>query len=262
MTEETKNQINRIISNSNCDLSIIVKEINEDDRIYEYNSSKKLVSASLIKIPILLAILEKVKQGDISLNDTVLIREEEILEDTRVFEFGTRNYTLLELLNWMIITSDNTATNILIKKFGIKYINNYMEKELQLKETTMQRKMLDFNAIEKGCQNYTNQEDMLTIFTKLFHKEILTNDLCDISIKILSKQRCQDQVMRYIYEDVFYAHKTGSLDYLNHDVGVMKINNNLFYLGISIFNCKEKEGNKELVGKIGKLIFDDLKYNI
>lgn len=256
--EEIRTKINSVIANSNCNLSILIKDLNDDSTIYEYNSRKQLVSASLIKVPILLAVLEKVRRGYVSLNDMILVKEEDILEDTTVFDSGSKNYTLLELLNWMIILSDNTATNVLIHEFGLEDIDRYIKRELQLKKTSLQRKMLDFHAIKNGYQNYTSQEDMLKVFTKLFNKEILTDDLCDLAIEILSKQRCQDQIMRYIYENVFFAHKTGALDYLNHDVGVMNINNHLFYIGISIYDCKDKEGNKKLSGMLAKMIYNIL----
>ena len=65
--------------------------------------------------------------------------------------------------------------------------------------------------------------------------------------------------MRYIYDDVKFAHKTGVLDYLNHDVGVMNINNQMIYIGISVYNCEQREGNKQIVGKIGKLVYNRYK---
>lgn len=86
----------------------------------------------------------------------------------------------------------------------------------------------------------------------------MNGELCNLAIKILYNQRCQDQIMRYIYQPVKYAHKTGSLDYLSYDVGVMNINNKLFYVGVSIFNSKFKDGNKKLIANIGKTIYNEL----
>ena len=48
---------------------------------------------------------------------------------------------------------------------------------------------------------------MLKVFTKLFNKEILNDDLCNKAIEILYNQLCQNQVMRYIYQ-AKYVHKT------------------------------------------------------
>ena len=64
----------------------------------------------------------------------------------------------------------------------------------------------------------------------------------------------------YIFIDnTHFAHKTGVLDYMNHDVGLMDINNQMIYIGISVYNCKKKEGNKQIVEKIGNLIYNTYK---
>lgn len=256
--EDLINNINKMITASDENVSILVKELNKVDYIYNHNSNIQMISASTIKVPIMLAVLEEVQKGKINLDDKILVKFEDILDDTEVFENRESYYSLYELINWMIIESDNTATNVIIKTFGIEKINNYILNALHTKSTSLQRYMLDENAIKIGLNNYTSQEDMLNIFTKLFNKDILNNELCDIAINILYNQRCQDQVMRYIYEPIKYAHKTGSLDYLNHDVDIMNIKNKLFYIGISIYNSKNKSGNKKLIGNLGRMIYSSI----
>lgn len=253
--------INKIIENSNENISILINEINDTNYIYSYNTEIQLVSASIIKVPIMLAILNEVQNARLNFKDKILVKNQDILEDTEIFENGEGYYTIYELLNWMIIKSDNTATNVLIRKIGMETVNNYLINVLETKSTYLQRYMLDENAIKNGFNNYSSQQDMLNIFTKLFNKTILNDELCDVSIKILYNQRCQNQIMRYIYEPVKFAHKTGSLDYLNHDVGVMKIKDKQFYIGISIYNSKNKKGNKKLVGALGKTIYEHLWSN-
>ena len=193
----------------------------------------------------MLAIFEEAKSGKVNLNDTILVTKNDILDDTGIFENGENYYSINELINWMIIESDNTATNVLLKYFGIENIKN----------TYMQRYMLDEKAIKNGLNNYMSQKDMLDIFTLLFSKKILNNELCEKTINILYNQRCQNQIMRYIFEPVKYAHKTGLLDYLSHDVGVMNIKDKLFYIGISVWNSSDKDGDKKLIGNIGKIIY-------
>ncbi len=257
LAKEIKNMIN-ISKEPEEKISILIKKLNEEKPLYSYKDNEKIVSASVIKVPIMLSALEEVRKGNISLDDKITVTEEDILKDTEVFENGEGEYSLYELINWMIIESDNTATNVIIKLFGMEKINNYIFKELELKSTYLERYMLDKDAIEKGYNNYTSQLDMYHVFEKLFNKLILNKDLCNIAIEILYNQRCQNQIMRHIYQKVLYAHKTGSLDYLNHDVGVMNINNTYFYIGISLYNSKNKKGNRKLIGNLGKIIYDYL----
>lgn len=108
-------EIETLIKDSKENVSILIKELNSKEEIYNFNSNKKIVSASTIKVPIMLAILDDVKNKNINLNDMILVTEDDILNDTEIFENGEKYYSIKELINWMIIESDNTATNVLLK---------------------------------------------------------------------------------------------------------------------------------------------------
>lgn len=257
--ESLKIEINKLLENTKADVSILIKDMKNNKIIYSRNENEKIISASTIKIQIMLAVLEQVKQNSIRLTDKIFVKKDDILEGTEAFEQGEGVFSIEELINWMIIKSDNTATNVLINKFGFKLINAYINQELKLEKTKLNRLMLDSIARENGRENYISQNDMLTTFKMLYNHEILNDNLCDLAIHILEKQRSQNQIMRYIYDDVKFAHKTGVLDYLNHDVGVMNINNQMIYIGISVYNCEQREGNKQIVGKIGKLVYNRYK---
>ena len=257
--EDLKEKIDKVLENVNDDISIMIKDLKSNKIIYSKNQNEKIIAASTIKVHIMLAILEQVKKNKIKLDEEVFVKSTDILQDTEVFEQGEGYYTIKELLNWMIITSDNTATNVLINRVGYVCINDYIKQELKLEKTELNRLMLDSVARKNGKENYICQNEMLETFEKLYNEEILNKDLCDLAINILEKQRCQNQVMRYIYDDINFAHKTGVLEYLNHDVGIMYINNKVIYIGISVYNCEKKEGNKQIIGKIGKLVYENIK---
>ena len=152
--------LDSIIKYSGENVSAIIKDINSQEYIYKFNSDTKLISASTIKVPIMLAVLEEVRQGNISLNDELLVKSEDVTYNTKVFENGEKRYSIYELINWMIINFDNTATNVLIRKIGMDKINSYIINELKVKSTSLQRYMLDFEAVKEGLNNYMSQEDI------------------------------------------------------------------------------------------------------
>lgn len=116
------NEIEKLIWDSNENISILIKDLSSGNEIYNLNSTEKLVSASTIKVPIMLAIFEEVKSGKVNLNDTILVTKNDILDDKEVFENGENYYSINKLINWMIIELDNTATNVLLKYFGMEKI--------------------------------------------------------------------------------------------------------------------------------------------
>ncbi len=91
--------------------------------LYERGAGRRAVSASTIKVFILLAALDEVRRGRLALDTPVAVTAEDILPDTGVFVDGPGMHPLEELLVWMIVLSDNTATNVLIGLLGAECIN-------------------------------------------------------------------------------------------------------------------------------------------
>ena len=130
-------------------VNILIKKVNCNETIFSYNENNVFVSASLIKIPIMLATLNEVKNGNISFDKIITVSQDDILDDNEVFEKGKYKYSVKELIYFMITVSDNTSTNILIKLLGFDYINKFI-KEIGLRDTKLERYMNDWKAIKNG----------------------------------------------------------------------------------------------------------------
>ena len=83
--------------------------------------------ASLIKVPIAVALMQKVETEKISLNKEVFVNRGNFTEDSSTKILSPKNYPLKTLLEEMIDRSSNTATNQLIDYLGSDYINQFLE---------------------------------------------------------------------------------------------------------------------------------------
>lgn len=258
LPDDLKLDILDLLSNAKAQVSLLITNMDTGNVIVSYNEELKMVSASIIKVLILLSALEKVQEGELSLNSEIQLNQENILGDTEVFEYGERAYTLDELLNWMIINSDNTATNCLIDLLTMDSINTYAI-GLSLKQTKLERKMLDFEAIQNGFNNYTSAIDIKILYDALYQNRILTPELCEYAIRTLKRQRHKQLAMRYIYDDVIIAHKTGSLDNLYHDVCIFYLENITYYFGMFVSDAVDSEYAAKLIGRISKMIYEYYK---
>lgn len=81
--------------------------------------------ASLIKVPVAVALMEKVQQGNISLETKIEVTSNNYTEDGSDVWVGEK-YTLRHLVTRMINQSSNIATNQLIDYLGMDYINQVM----------------------------------------------------------------------------------------------------------------------------------------
>jgi beta-lactamase class A len=250
-------KISRLLEGKPGDISVLIQDLSSASPVCAISDTRRFVSASVIKTPIMLSLFDEVSKGYLSLTDDIKVCT--VLSDSLTFQ-RPRKASILELVTWMIIDSDNTSTNTLINLLGFNQINLFIQNSLSLKDTSLSRLMLDFEAIKLGKNNYTTNQDVFTIFKKLFDRSILTPALCDIAIGILRKQRDTKKLPRLIWEDgVSFAHKTGGLDYLCHDAGIITFQGQNIYVGVFEENCEQTDGYPELIGEIGRLAYDFFK---
>lgn len=248
-------ELHGLCVNADADISVLWREPGANADEFAFEPEKIMASASMIKLPIMLAALSEVQAGRLSLKQRIAVHEQEILDGSIAFDAGNRDMPLEELITWMIITSDNTATNVIIELLGMDAVNGYCG-SIGIKNTVLRRKMLDFDAAKRGRDNTATARDISLMYFMLDAKKILTPELCETAVNILKKQRIRKCLPRYIWEDVELAHKTGGLDYLTHDAGIFYVNERKYYLGVFLQNCKNIEGNPGLIGKISRFILD------
>ena len=223
----------------------------------------QVVSASTIKVALLCCALQDVMEGKLSLQQFVPICHGDYCDDTEVFEptYRQDGASLWEMLYWMIVSSDNTATNSVISLLGYDHVNDYCRK-MGLCQTSLQRKMLDFQAIWEGRNNYTSAADLYRLFSMLYHGEILTQPLREVALDFLSRCRHTDALQRYIPDPVVVAHKPGGLDHLNHDAGIFLLEDRPYYLGVFTWDGPALDGEPQqnrLIGKLSRMVYDAVK---
>ena len=183
---------------------------------YLYNS-KKMRSASMIKVFILATAMELVKDGNLSLDQKLTITYNNQVGGAGIlagYSAGTQ-LPLREVLRLMIIHSDNTATNMIIDLLGMSTVNDY----LQMKgytDTILQRKMMDFS----GRENYTSARDLGNFFLHLYNLQEVNSTYDQLMLEILKDQR-DTECLNTACPDKVIAHKTGALSGLFDDGGII-----------------------------------------
>lgn len=86
-------------------------------------------TASVIKIPVMVLAYRDADAGRLNLDERYTIRPEDVRRGTGLLQGFTIGLqpTLRDLVTHMIITSDNTATDIIIAKVGIDRVNRMLD---------------------------------------------------------------------------------------------------------------------------------------
>ena len=188
-----------------------------------YQGDLKLPSASMIKLLVASALLQRVDAGALALDETHVLAGEEIVGGAgSLAGLGAGASVSIErMLSAMIEESDNTATNALINILGMDEINAEATR-LGLSQTVLGRKMMDAQAAAEGRDNYTCADDLATILAATYDGTLAKPELCQTLVADLERQQDWGGIRNGLPEGVTFAHKTGSLDYVRHDGGIVE----------------------------------------
>jgi beta-lactamase class A len=221
------------------------------------DAERQIPSASTIKILVMIEAFKRYINGKLDLNEKISIYNTEKVEFSLISEMNTNHYTVRDLILLMMTISDNTATNVLIGMLGMEDINN-TAKELGLKGTMLQRKMMDFEAAKKGRQNLTIPSDLVKLMEMLYKKELLTSAACEDMLKIMSIPVSRDFMIRDLPVDIRCAHKPGELDGLNHDIGIVYTPGCDYILGIFATDLKDNIQGRNYIAQLSKELFEHM----
>lgn len=97
---------------------------------YTYNSATPFYLASVVKFPIMVTIFDGLNRGEWALAEPLEFSESDRRDGSAVLGNAAagQKYSMMELLDMMMNYSDNSATDLLVKRMGTEAINNTLRK--------------------------------------------------------------------------------------------------------------------------------------
>ncbi len=210
----------------------------ETGAIYGIDPSSPVRTASTIKLPIMVECFSEVAEGKLKWTEPIKIIESEKVSGTGIVQdlSDGDELPIRDLVDLMIVVSDNTATNLVLNRIGGNAVNARMA-QLGLEQTRVMRKILgDGTNLKPHPSGITDEgakpenrkwgigrsspQDMVTILEKLYRGELVSKAASEEMIAILKRQRDHDCIGRDM-KDVKIASKSGALDHLRSDVGIV-----------------------------------------
>ncbi len=236
-------------------VSLAVESLHTDSLRFYHRADVRTPSASIIKLPILVEAMERVKAGQLDLDEIHILVDSEKTGGAGVLAtYSNRSrISYRDLLTLMITQSDNTATNILIDEFGMANINARMD-SIGLKTTRLNRVMMDTLAVRQGRENYITAREMNGLLTKIYRHEVATPALCEQMITILKQNADTATIPSLLPTGMMVAHKTGTLSYVRGDAGIV-YGRQPFVLTIVVQGTTTPEAER-IIGELAKLCVD------
>ena len=198
-------------------------------------------SASVIKIPVLVLAFQMADKGAINLDERITIRKEDIRGGSGIFRYHDAGLqpTFRDVLLQMVITSDNTATDLAIAKVGgVARVNAWLKETgyadgQRLVQTTGDL-FAKYNALgpsdDRNAKTNSDRSYWLGEITPrgvglmieaIEKKTIASAASCDAMLRMMRAQQAGARRLNH-FITVPVAHKTGDFPpVLANDVGVI-----------------------------------------
>ncbi|MBI1762249.1 MAG: serine hydrolase [Acidobacteria bacterium] len=201
---------------------------------YSLNGDQRTRTASTIKLPIMVATFGLVADGKLKWTDELVLTDAKKVAGSGIlFEFHDGlKITLRDSVHLMITISDNTATNLVLDAVTADEVNARMD-ALGFKNLRSLRKINGggesrafSDASNKRADGTTygigmsTPQEMVALLERLERGEIISPAASQEMIAILKRQQVHDGVGRHL-KGVTIANKTGALDALRADVGIL-----------------------------------------
>lgn len=197
--------------------------------VLSIRGDERFPSASVIKVPILVELFQQVERGPLALTDPLTLLAADQRPGSGVLQFLSTPHSLTvgDAAMLMIILSDNTATNLIIDKVGIRNVNARMD-SLGLHQTRLHAKVflgtsttIDTAATRAWGLGVTTPEEMGLLFEKIYRGTAVSADASKQMLDMLRKNFDYAEIPRLLPAGVSVAHKTGALDAARHDCGIV-----------------------------------------
>lgn len=258
--EQMRARIESAISGFPGTVSVYAKNLDTGET-FGIRPDDRVRTASTIKLAILAAVFSAVAQGKASWDETVTMRAEDKVPGSGVIREladGTK-LTLRDLVHMMIVVSDNTATNLLLDRFTADFVNAEVKK-LGFRQTLALRKVMGKVAsghsregLQEEYQKYglgvSTPREMADLMGKLERGEVVSPEASREMLNVLGRQQLKDGIGRRL-PDAWVASKSGSLDRLRSDVGLVRSTGGRIAMAITVDDMLRTDYSPENAGSI------------
>lgn len=220
---------------------------------FSINHEMRVHPASLVKIPIAIAVVSKAEKGEISLDDLVEINDknkDRTWGDLYKVESGTK-YSVRQLLELMLEKSDNTAKTALYQRLNTEDAQEMVD-EIGMEE------LFDING-------NTNSKEIAKTLKVLYYSSLLNKEDSNMLLEFLSKSDRNTFMGEKIDKNIVIAHKFGvnKVEKAYNDVGIVYLNDRPYIISILI-NAKEAENFDEaeasfIINNLSKATYEYIK---
>ncbi|ACB52336.1 hypothetical protein cce_2988 [Crocosphaera subtropica ATCC 51142] len=223
-----------------------------------YNGTQPVPAASTIKIPVLVAFFQEVDKGNMHLDQMLTMTKDVMVSGSGDMQYMQvdKKFPAIEVATKMIVISDNTATEMLIKQIGGKEVLNQRFKEWGMKHTEIHNILPDLEGTNK-----TSSEDLSKLLARIERGDLISTRSRDRLIAIMEGTRTRTLLPQGLEKQANIAHKTGDIGTIIGDAGIIDMPTGKRYIG-AVFaeRAYNDPAGRSLIQDISRTVYQHFKY--
>ena len=248
------------------DVGIYVKDLHTG-KIASINADSIFPTASMVKVPILIGIMDKLNKGELKYHqeltykDSLLYAGSDLLASLK----NNEKVELSKVIMLMLTTSDNTASLWLQSLAGTGTRINQILDSIGYTATRVNSRTPGREAgRDKFGWGQTSPKEMATMFEALANRNLLDTASSEKMLRLLGRNYWDEEALSQIPPDVFVASKNGAVNASRSEVMYVSGKNARYVFCICTKNNKDTswESNNEgweLARKVSKLLWETYK---
>ena len=223
-----------------------IVDLTSNDRI-AHLERESFPTASAIKLAIVYELYKQVAEGRLKLDETqILDRAKAVGGSGVLIHMGTPTLSLRDYATLMVTLSDNTATNVLIDRVGMSDVTRRMQ-QLGLPGTRLRRHMMDAAAGRRGDENVSTPSELIALLKAL-------QSMPD-AIALLKLPK-ENRLRRGLPAGVESADKSGELDGVRVDAGIVFLKNRPYAFSVMTTYLKDEEEGERAITEMSRVAYE------
>lgn len=259
---QLQKEIQALLKGFNGNVGVYVKNI-RTNKIVSINADTIFPTASMIKIPILIGIMDKINKGELQYHQNLIYKDSLLYAGVDILGSFKNNESieLSKVIMLMLTMSDNTASLWLQSLAGGgKRINEIMDsigfKNTRVNSRTPGRE-LDRKQFGWG---QTTPKEMVALFEKIYRGQLISDSASKKMLRLMGRAYWDEQAISQVPAGIFVAAKNGAVDESRSETLLVMAPKNPYIFSICTKNNKDKswkENNEAwvLTKKLSKLLW-------
>ncbi|MFY8128692.1 MAG: serine hydrolase [Chitinophagaceae bacterium] len=257
------NEVTSILKNFNGEVGVFIKNL-RTNKIVSIQADSIFPTASMVKIPILIGIEDKLQKNELNYHQTLTYKDSLLYAGEDILGSFKHNekIELSKVLMLMLTTSDNTASLWLQSIAGTgTRINELLDSAGFVNTRVNSRTIGRENNRSQFGWGQTTPKEMATLMEKIVNGEIINKKASEHMLRLLGRNYWDEEALSQIPAGIFVASKNGAVNASRSEVLYVASKKNPYIFCICTKNNKDQswDANNEawiLTKNLSKLLWE------